>query len=109
MKALVTCDELSNIKFEDFTFDLSPSLFLQSREMDMVSEILNTDEYEKQWEKYSINYEVHKSQVIHQELIERGILDNQSDFMDDFTTNDLIITPEEFLNKIFIKFEVLIF
>jgi len=109
MKALVTCEESSNIKFEDFTFDLSPSLFLHSREIDMVSEILNADEYEKEWEKYSINYEVHKSQVIHQELIQRGILDNQSDYMEDFTSNDLIITPKEFLNHIYIKFEVLIF
>jgi hypothetical protein len=111
MKALVTCSELSDIKFEDFTFDVSPSLFLNHCELELATEILTEKEidYDSEWEKFSVDYEVHKSQILHRELVDRGILSIESVFMDDFNSDDMILSPKEFLDKIYLKFQITIF
>lgn len=112
MKALVTCSELSGIKFEDFAFDVSPSLFLNSCEFELATQILTCGEdgkYDKEWDKFCTDYEVHKCQVLHRELIEKGILGNDTAFMGSFNSDDLYVSPQEFLDKVYLKFEITIF
>ena len=111
MKALVICSKTSDVKFDDFTFDVSPSLFLNHCELELATEILTQKEidYDSEWEKFSVDYEIHKSQILHRELVDRGILDNKSSFMDDFNSDDMILSPKEFIDKIYLKFQITIF
>jgi hypothetical protein len=105
MKTLVICDELSDLKFEDFTFEAAPSLFIHSQEMDKFRPI----DDERLWEKKSDIYEVHQNMVLLHELIDRGILKRNADFMQDFTVSQCIIEPQDKSNGILLKYEILIF
>ena len=111
MKALVICSNKSDVKFEDFTFNVSPSLFLNHCELELATEILTEKEidYDSEWEKFSVDYEVHKSQILHRELVDRGVLSRNSPFMGEFDTIDLIVSPQEFLDNVYLKFEINIF
>ena len=112
MKALIVCSSKSGIKFDDFTFDASPSLFLNHSELELATQILieKDENYDSEWEKFSVDYEVHKSQILHRTLVEKGILDIKTDFMEDFNADDLYVSPQEFLNdKVYLKYEITIF
>lgn len=108
MKALVFAAEHSSVKFEDFTFDVPPSLFLHYKEFEMWVEKLD-DEDDKLFSKYMTNYDVHKSQVLHTELVDRGIMDHRSHFNEDFNSDDMTINKENLLNGIYMMFEICIF
>jgi hypothetical protein len=120
MKSLVICSEFSTVKFENFMFDVSSSLFTHAMEVDIAAKCLVVDDINNPaidlndkdlmvYEKISNNYEVHKSQVLHTELTERGIMNNDSSFLSDFNSDDMIVSREEFLNQVYLKFEVCIF
>ena len=105
MKTLVICDEFADLKFEDFTFEADSSLFIHSQEINSHQSIEDEELWEKKW---SI-YEVHQNMVLLHELVDRGILERNADFMQDFCVSECIIEPQDEANGILLKYEILIF
>jgi hypothetical protein len=106
MKTLVICDELSDLKFDDFIFEADSSLFIHSKE---INSYPSSDGDDKLWEKKSDIYQVHQNMVLLHELVDRGILQKNADFMQDFYVSECIIEPQDIANGVLLKYEILIF